>query len=219
MLDFARELPGFETQTRKGDPAGVNAVAGGLFQMAECVVDQQCSASLQLGFQVWPQDIGWFRPPCLVNHHVFDRDDCMQMPIQAQFLAQGHSVGPRCIGQHDAYTIQCPKTVWHTAMTGTQGFQVRKLVCIGQKVVRVGLVMAHHAKQSGAIAQPVTGSQLAGLLMVQLEVIREISGHLTIDLGQNVGGCMVQGIVQIQQKNLARQTRVGTTNITNAQNE
>jgi hypothetical protein len=86
-------------------------------------------------------------------------------------------------------------------------------------VVWVGLVMTHHSQQRSAIAQPVTGSQLAGLLMVQLKVIRKIAGHLAIDLGQNVGRCKVHGIVQIQQKHFAGQSRVRTTYITNAQNE
>lgn len=219
MPDFARKLPGFETQSRKGDPAGVDAVAGGLFQMTECVVNKQGSAPLQLGFQVRPQNAGGFWSPGLMNYHVFNRDHCMQVPIQAQFLAQGHCVGARCIGQHDAYTIQCPKPMWHTAVTGTQGFQVCKLVRVCQKVVWVGLMMTHHAQQGSAIAQPVTGAQLAGLLIVQLKVIRKITGHLTIDLGQNVGRCKVQGIVEIEQIHSAGQSRMGTTNITNAQNE
>lgn len=219
MSDLARKLSGFETKTRKGDPAGVNAVACSLLQMPERVVNQQGSAPLQLGFQVWPQNAGGLWPPCLVNHHVFNRDNRVQMPIQAQFLAQGHRISTWCVGEHDAYTIQGPKAVWHTAVAGTQGFQVCKLMCVGQKVVWVGLVMTHHSQQRSAIAQPVTGSQLAGLLMVQLKVIRKIAGHLAIDLGQNVGRCKVHGIVQIQQKHFAGQSRVRTTNITNAQNE
>ena len=92
-------------------------------------------------------------------------------------------------------------------------------MCIGQKVVRIRLMMTHHAQKGGAVTQPVLGSQLAGLRVVQFKLFCKISCHLTIDLGQNVGGCMVQCIVQIEQKNLAGQTRVGTTNITNAQNE
>lgn len=90
---------------------------------------------------------------------------------------------------------------------------------VGQKVVGVGLVVAHHAQQCGAVTQPVLGAQVAGLLRVQNKVLDQILGHLAVDLGQNMGGRVVQGIVQVEQVHLARQARVGTTNITNAQNE
>lgn len=198
MPDLARELSGFEPQPRKGDPAGVDAMACGLLQMPERVVNQQGSAPLQLGFQMRPQNAGGLWSPGLVNHHVFNRDDCMQMPIQAQFLAQGHGIFAWRVGEHDAHAIQGPKTMWHTAMAGTQSFQICELMCVGQKMVRFGLMVTHHSEQGSAVAQPVPGSQLAGLLMVQLKVIRKIAGHLAIDLGQNVGRCKVHGIVQIQ---------------------
>ncbi len=85
--------------------------------------------------------------------------------------------------------------------------------------MRVGLMMAHHAQQGCAITKPVLGAQLAGLLVVQFKVFDKVTCHLPVDLGQNVGRCVVQGVVQIEQIHFARQTRMGTTNITNAQNE
>jgi len=52
--------------------------------------------------------------------------------------------------------------------------------------MRICVVMTHHAQQGCAVAKPVPRAQLAGLLMVQLKVICEITSHLAIDLGQNV---------------------------------
>ncbi len=90
---------------------------------------------------------------------------------------------------------------------------------IRQEVMGVCLMMAHHAQQSRAVTQPVQGAQFAGLLRIELEVCLQITGHLPVNLGQNVGGSVVKRVVQIQQVNFAGQTRMGTTNITNAQNE
>ena len=102
MFDFASELPGLEPQARKRDPAGLNAVSGRLLQVPERVVHQQGPLAFQFALEVWPQNIGGFGPPGLVNHHVFNRDDGMQVAVQAHFLAQGHGVSTGGIGQHDA---------------------------------------------------------------------------------------------------------------------
>lgn len=143
----------------------------------------------------------------------------MQVPVQTHFLAQCHSVSAGCIGQHNAQASQFAQAVGHATMARTQFFQALETMGTGQKVVRVGLMMAHHAQKGCAISKPILGAQLAGLLVVQLQVFSQVAGHLPVDLGQNVGGCMVQGVVKIKQIHFAGQARMGTTNITNAQNE
>ena len=72
-------------------------------------------------------------------------------------------------------------------MARTEFLQTLKTVCTGQKVMRVGLMMAHHAQKGCAISKPILGAQLAGLLVVQLQVFSQVAGHLLVDLGQNVG--------------------------------
>ena len=141
------------------------------------------------------------------------------MPIQTQLLAQLHCISAGCVRQHNAYAIQGAKAMGHTAVARTEFFQTLETVGIGQKMMGVSLVVPHHAKQCCTIAKPVTGAQLAGLRRVQNKVLDKILGHLAIDLRQNMGRCVVQGIVQVQQIHFARQACMGTTNITNAQNE
>lgn len=107
----------------------------------------------------------------------------------------------------------------HAAMARADLLETLKLMRIGQKMVRVGFVVPHHTQQGSTILQPVPGAQFAGLLRVNCQMLGQIPGHLAIDLRQNMGRRVVQGIVQIKQIHFARQTRMGTTNITNAQNE
>ena len=90
---------------------------------------------------------------------------------------------------------------------------------VGQKMMGVCVMMAHHAQQGGTIAQPILCAQFAGLLGIQFKVRFQVAGHLPVNLGQNVGGSVVKRVVQIQQVDFAGQARMGTTNITNAQNE
>ena len=118
MFHPALQADGFETQARESDPAGLNAVSRSLLKVTQGVVHQQSLAALQFGFQVGPQNARRLGPPSLMHHHVFNRYHCVKMPVQTQLLAQGNRIRTRRIGQHDAHTVQCTKTVRHTAVTG-----------------------------------------------------------------------------------------------------
>lgn len=143
----------------------------------------------------------------------------MQMAVKAKFFAQGNRVRARGIGQHDSQTRQAGQAIRHTAMARADLLKPLKLMGIGQKMVRIGFVVPHHAQQGGTVLQPVAGAQFAGLLRINNKVLGQVPGHLLVDLGQNMGRRVVQGVVQIKQVHLARQARMGTTNITNTQNE
>lgn len=72
-----------------------------------------------------------------------------------------------------------------------------------QKMMRISIVMFHHAQQRSSIAQPIVSTELAGLIYIQIQSSGKIIRHLTIDLRQDKTRGIMQGVIQVKQVNLA----------------
>lgn len=143
----------------------------------------------------------------------------MQVAVQTHLFTHLYSIIPRGVGEQNSQARQFAQPLGHTGMPCTQlAHRGVELVGLFEKMVRVGAMVFHHAKQGCTITQPVMGAHGTGLRRVQVQMTHQVLCHLTVDLRQNETGSIVQGVVEVKQVHFARQVRTGTTNITNAQN-
>lgn len=153
-----------------------------------------------------------------MNDHVLDAHDGVQMPVKPQGFANVNGVGPWRVGQQDANAVEVLESVHHAGVSMCLCLERAKLMRLSQKLVWIHGVVFDQAEQGGTVTLPIVSAQLAGLHRVKPKLVRDVNGHLPVDLWQNLVRGHVQGVVQVEQVYLGGQTCPGVPKVLDFQN-
>ena len=67
-----------------------------------------------------------------------------------------------------------------------------------EKMPGIGTVMFGQTQQCSSVPTPVLEPQLVGSRFIQLQMGLQVLRHGSADVGENMGGGIVQGVVQIE---------------------
>src|SRR6185369_12441110 len=110
----------------------------------------------------------------------------------------------RRVRENDFSTRQSVQGVQGGLLKDHHALEVGKLVRFPEKMPGVGAVVTHQAEQRGAVAYPVILAQAGGGVLVEPQVPLDVLAHRAVDVGEDVRGRVVEGVVEIEQPDASR---------------
>lgn len=102
------------------------------------------------------------------------------------------------VGEYDLAAGQPPERCLHRSFEYQHALQVVEAVGFKEEMGRIGAVVAHQAEKCGAVARPVVLAQPVGFVLIDAEVALDVLPHGAVDVREDVGVGVVEGIVQVE---------------------
>lgn len=131
--------------------------------------------------------------------HLLDRHHLSHYPVQPRRPQHRVRIVLRSVGEDHPGSGQATQRRSQRRLRAHMAAKFAHRVGVAQESVRIDAMVGDHAEQGCAVAPPVGNPQRAGLLFVKRKVLRHPLRHGTVDRRHDVGACIVQGVVEIEQ--------------------